>query len=158
MVKGGKDTKSGAGGVIRERNDGVEERKRGSSGWREVICLVCQRDRSAYRCTPAPRTPQMIVIRERAHLTTLFFSPFPPKEKTLIYSAAAFFFFFSNLQPLKIYLLDIFPGQRKRPPFDCLKKKKGEKKAVFLPLSLLVSPSCLEDSRGHWDSRLWYGL
>lgn len=33
--------------------------------------------------------------------------------------------------------------------------KKG---AVFLPLSLLVSPSCLEDSRGHWDSRLWYGL
>lgn len=130
VVKGGKDTKSGAGGVIRERNDGVEERKRGSSGWREVICLVCQRDRSAYRCTPAPRTPQMIVIRERAHLTTLFFSFPPPKEKTLIYSAAAFFFFFLNLQPLKIYLLDIFPGQRKRPPFDCLKKKKGKKSCI----------------------------
>lgn len=47
-----------------------------------------------------------------------------------------------------------FSGKNVRPPLTLFKKKE----LYFSPLILLVSPSCLEDSRGHWDSRLWYGL
>lgn len=55
-----------------------------------------------------------------------------------------------------LYLLNIFfSGKSIRPPLTLFKKKK---ELYFSPLILLVSPSCLEDSRGHWDSRLWYGL
>lgn len=71
-----------------------------------------------------------------------------PSRRKLFPSLLRFLFI-----PL-IYLLNILPGKRKRPPSNC-HKKKG---AVFLPLILLVFPSCLEDSGGHWDSRLWYGL
>lgn len=62
--------------------------------------------------------------------------------------------FFTNLL---IYLLNIFPGKRKRPPSNCSKKKK-KREAVFHSLILLDSPSFLEDSGGHRDGQLWYGL
>lgn len=57
-----------------------------------------------------------------------------------------------------LYLLNIFFFWKEhKTTADTLFFFK-KKELYFSPLILLVSPSCLEDSRGHWDSRLWYGL
>lgn len=68
------------------------------------------------------------------------------KEKTLFFTSVF-------VQPL--FYLNFFSWKEKKTTFSLTAIKKG---AVILPLILLGSPSCQQDSGGHWDSWLWYGL
>lgn len=86
------------------------------SGRREVKCVVCQQGNSAYSCTPAPGTEQMIIIQDKVHAEAPYTTDFLPR--TLF---PCLLLVLSN--PL-ICLLNMFPGKRKRPPSNCHKKRE----------------------------------
>lgn len=110
------------GGEIREGDGGEGDRLR-EVGGEKLKCAVCQQGNSAYSCTPAPRTQQMIIIQDKVNKEAPYTMDFLSRRKL-----------FPSLLPVLsnplIYLLNMFPGKRKRPPSYCHKKKKG---AVFLP-------------------------
>ena len=84
-------------GVKSENMMAVREIGGKRSGRREVKCVVCQQGHSAYRCTPAPRTRQMIIMQDEVHTeapypTDFFFEfIFQIKEKTLLFFFAVFY-------------------------------------------------------------------
>lgn len=93
------------------------------------------------RSTPARRTQQMIVIQDKVHTEAPYTTDFLSR-RTLFPSLLPVL---SNTStPSTVYL-----EREKDHRLTAVKKKE---------LYPLISPSCLEDSRGHWDSRLWYGL
>ncbi len=93
------------------------ERETGSkrSGRREVKCVVCQQGNSAYSSSPAPRTQQMIIIQDKVHTEAPHTTDFLSRRKRF----PSLLLVLSN--PL-IYLLNMIPGKRKRPPSNCHKK------------------------------------
>lgn len=143
----------GAGG-----GDGLK-REVGGEEWK---CVACQQ--GAYRRSPAPRTRQTVIARDKVRTETPCANGLSFKENALLPTAAA-----AATSTPHFTSATFFPppGESIRsPPTLFEKKKKKEKRRSRTPprppsprpLILLVPSSCLEDSRGHWDSRLWYGL
>lgn len=124
---------------------------------------MCSMSAGAYRRSPAPRTRQTVITQDKVRTE----APCTLHQRTFLQGELSSSLCHSRRHfNSSLYLCNIFsfPGERQDRHRHSLKKRKG----AILPLPtlylhlrsliLLVSSSCLEDSWGHWDSRLWYGL
>lgn len=120
---------------------------------------MCSMSAGAYRRSPAPRTRQTVITQDKVRTEAPCTSGLSFKENALLCSAAP-----ASTLHFTSAIFFFLPGESQDRHRHSLKKRKGAVFPLDTPslhlcfLILLVSSSCLEDSRGHWDSRLWYGL